>query len=90
MAKEVRYKIQKQGEKSSNPDQEYEWVDYNGAVPGFPSGNKDLSKTEVNQWIITFRDTADGQANEAWGRDPDRTGSKPFRLNVVQDRIINT
>ena len=45
MAKEVRYKIQKQGEKSPNPDQEYTWLDYNGAVPGFPSGNKDLSKT---------------------------------------------
>ena len=52
--------------------------------------NKDLSKTEVNQWIKTFRDTADGQANEAWGRDPNRTGSKPFRLNVVQDRIVVT
>ena len=90
MAKEVRYKIQKQGEKSSNPDQEYEWIDYNGAVPGFPSGNKDLSKTEVNQWIKTFRDTADGQAYVAWGRDPVRTGSKPFRLNVVQDRIVVT
>ena len=61
MAKEVRYKIQKQGEKSSNPDQEYEWLEYNGDLPGFHSGNK----------------------------DPDRTGSKPFRLNVVQDRILN-
>ena len=90
MAKEVRYKIQKQGEKSPKPDQEYTCLDYNGAVPGFPSGNKDLSKTQVNQWLKSFRNTADGQANEAWGRDPDRTGSKPFRLNVVQDRIINT
>ena len=82
MAKEVRYKIQKQGEKSPNPDQEYTWLDYNGAVPGFPSGNKDLSKTQVNQWLKSFRNTADGQANEAWGRDPDRTGSKPFRCSV--------
>ena len=88
MAKEVRYKIQKQGEKSSNPDQEYEWLDYNGAVTGFPSGNKDLSRTEVNQWLKSFRDSADGQTNDAWSKDPNRTGSKPFRLNVVQDRII--
>ena len=90
MAKEVRYKIQKQGEKSPNPDQEYIWLDYNGAVPGFPSGNKDLSKTQVNQWLKAFRNTDDGQANDAWNKNPDRTGSKPFRLNVVQDRIINT
>ena len=59
MAKEVRYKIQKQGEKSPNPDQEYDWLDYNGAVPGFPSGNKDLSKTQVNQGLKSFRNTAD-------------------------------
>ena len=90
MAKEVRYKIQKQGEKSPNPDQEYDWLDYNGAVPGFPSGNKDLSRTEVNQWLKAFRNSTDGQTNDAWNKDPDRTGSKPFRLNVVQDRIVNT
>ena len=90
MAKEVRYKIQKQGEKSSNPDQDYDWLDYNGAVPGFPSGNKDLSRTEVNQWLKAFRDSADGQVNDAWNKDPDKTGSRPFRLNVVQDRIVVT
>ncbi len=90
MAKELRYKIQKQGaNKSSDPHEEWEWEDYNGAVTGFTK-NSDLSRPQVREWMKAFRESTDGQANEAWGRDPDRTGSKPCRLNVVYDRTVIT